>query len=493
MNLFILPVRYIDARYHDPKKAKYEYQFSTLISYAAPESLDAIIFEAGTIGCFITKQKLKSILSGFSRIPVITLSEEVEGYPCIRHSSNALSEEINHLIHVHGRKRIAFIGGPETNEDAIQRYEIYRAVLDENNIPYDPALYGVGDFTEYCTDAVRKVLDDTKGNIDAICFANDRMAIAGYEVLNEYNLVPGKDISVAGFDDAPCATAISPALTTVRSDITALGYRAVEECLNIIENRGGGKLLVDTSLIIRPSCGCSTVSLSVIDKLVNKSSDIGFTENELFECLREIIFDGYTTDPYISSQIDLIMNFYHQLYYIAVSELKIDYKLLISEFGKLMERIDYDIVSYDKFTYSLDMLRQAIKHDIVSKDRMDEINELYITFMKMLSESVHSRNFSTIRSLKRNIKLSNSIFDNALVYLSDDDESIKTIIRTLKKLNVGDSFIFLHERPIIYNREDEWKRPKFERLIACQTNEGEDSDEAVNPRAGLFFIHEQLH
>ena len=47
---------------------------------------------------------------------------------------------INHLVNLHGCRRIAFIRGPENNFSADKRYRDYKEVLKENDIKLDPAL-----------------------------------------------------------------------------------------------------------------------------------------------------------------------------------------------------------------------------------------------------------------------------------------------------------------------------------------------------------------
>src|SRR5262249_13412497 len=53
-----------------------------------------------------------------------------------------------HLIETHGRRRIAFLRGPDGNEDAYWREQGYRASLAAHGIPFDPALVAGGQFEE---------------------------------------------------------------------------------------------------------------------------------------------------------------------------------------------------------------------------------------------------------------------------------------------------------------------------------------------------------
>jgi DNA-binding LacI/PurR family transcriptional regulator len=55
-------------------------------------------------------------------------------------------QAVEHLIEVHGRKRIAFLRGPEGNEDSEEREQGYLQALKAHGLPLDPTLEVRGDF-----------------------------------------------------------------------------------------------------------------------------------------------------------------------------------------------------------------------------------------------------------------------------------------------------------------------------------------------------------
>ena len=55
---------------------------------------------------------------------------------------------VAHLIEVHGYRRIAFVGGPEVNDEAQERYAAYREELARHDIPFDTMLVAPGNFSE---------------------------------------------------------------------------------------------------------------------------------------------------------------------------------------------------------------------------------------------------------------------------------------------------------------------------------------------------------
>jgi DNA-binding LacI/PurR family transcriptional regulator len=67
------------------------------------------------------------------------------------------------------------------------------------------------------------------------------------------------DVAFVGFDDVAIATYSDPQLTTIRQPIVRFGFNAVEILIDLIENgiRPARRIIVDTELIIRDSCGAS--------------------------------------------------------------------------------------------------------------------------------------------------------------------------------------------------------------------------------------------
>ncbi|MGW6443057.1 LacI family DNA-binding transcriptional regulator [Lentzea sp. NPDC055074] len=75
---------------------------------------------------------------------------------------------------------------------------------------------------------------------EALVCLDDRLAFGAYQALAEAGLsVPG-DVSVLGFGDHPVASWMRPRLTTIAQPHHALGARAVEVLLEIVERRGRG-------------------------------------------------------------------------------------------------------------------------------------------------------------------------------------------------------------------------------------------------------------
>ncbi len=111
-----------------------------------------------------------------------------------------------------------------------------------------------------------KLIDDNP-ELDAIVFANDQMAIAGYKAMEERGYVLARISFVTGFDDDPVAEELNPHLTTVKADPSELGYHAVQEAVNYVINKAINNDKISSEMVRRNSCGCQSGQVKVKDHI----------------------------------------------------------------------------------------------------------------------------------------------------------------------------------------------------------------------------------
>jgi LacI family transcriptional regulator len=162
-----------------------------------------------------------------------------------------------HLIRL-GHVRIATITGPLNMVQAQDRLTGYRQALEAHHLPVDEALIVEGDFTELAGAAGVQQLLPTSPS--AIFAASDTMAIGALKALRQAGLRVPADMALVGFDDVPIASAVEPALTTVRQPIERLGSMAADLLLTMIENHSDqqpsvNRIVLPAELVVRNSCG----------------------------------------------------------------------------------------------------------------------------------------------------------------------------------------------------------------------------------------------
>jgi LacI family transcriptional regulator len=147
---------------------------------------------------------------------------------------------VGHLLGL-GHRRIAFIGGPQGNNDARERLRGFRDAIAA--WPGAEGLELAGDFDEASGHAAGLELLGRPDLPDAVFAANDMMALGCLYALAQAGIqVPGQ-VALAGFDDIPLARFVHPSLTTMRVSIAELGGSSMTRLLAEIENdqaRGEG-------------------------------------------------------------------------------------------------------------------------------------------------------------------------------------------------------------------------------------------------------------
>ncbi|TDE27360.1 LacI family transcriptional regulator [Nonomuraea mesophila] len=134
---------------------------------------------------------------------------------------------MRHLIGL-GHRRLGVLGGPPnltTVEDRLagMRTAFGAAGLDWRSVPVVH-----GDFTWEGGAAATARLMRAHPGLTAVVALNDPMAVGALSwLLNSGRRVP-EEISVTGFDDAPVARDVYPALTTIRLPMAGMGKQALD-------------------------------------------------------------------------------------------------------------------------------------------------------------------------------------------------------------------------------------------------------------------------
>jgi DNA-binding LacI/PurR family transcriptional regulator len=166
---------------------------------------------------------------------------------------------VRHLLQVHAARRIAHISGPLGHQSAQDKLAGYRAALVAAAMPPDPALEVEGDYSDSGGYEAVEELFRRNAPFDAIFAANDQMALGASDALRAHGLVVPRDVLLVGYDDILLARYASPALTSVRGDMAAVGALAAMRLLGLMDRRPAPERVtyLPTTIVIRRSCGCA--------------------------------------------------------------------------------------------------------------------------------------------------------------------------------------------------------------------------------------------
>jgi LacI family transcriptional regulator len=128
-----------------------------------------------------------------------------------------------------GHRRIAYISGPPLFRSSHERREGFIGGLAEYGLELAPDLTILGAYTYESGLARGRELLARPDRPSAIFAGNDEMASGVYGAAHELGLRIPDDISIIGFDDAPIATRMWPAMTSVRLPVREMGKAAAEQ------------------------------------------------------------------------------------------------------------------------------------------------------------------------------------------------------------------------------------------------------------------------
>ncbi|MBN1409300.1 MAG: substrate-binding domain-containing protein [Spirochaetales bacterium] len=234
--------------------------------------LDGLII-CGAISVFSGKESLLELSQKYSSLPQVCLSEPIQNVPSIVSENKTATESlIRHMIEDHNYKRIAFIQGLEHSIDAIERFTIYKDLLNEYGIGYNPSLVVKGNFLSTSgIEAVELLLDERRELIDAIIAINDASAMGAMTALKGRGLKVPDDIAVVGFDNLAAGKNSSPSLTTIELPFYDTGVEGVKAILKLLNNQTvPEKIILPSSVVLRESCGCQRNS--PVEKPIGKST-----------------------------------------------------------------------------------------------------------------------------------------------------------------------------------------------------------------------------
>lgn len=225
--------------------------------------IDGLVVLSGTLANYSGMASLSAYCKRFSEVPVCSIGGSLHGAVEVAVDNRAgVRQALTHLAQTCGRRRIAFVKGPEGNDEAQERYQVYREAVADLRLANEADLVVEGDFLEPSgARAVKTLLDDRRMGFDALMCASDLMAIGAMRALAERKVAVPQRVAVVGFDDIQAARFAAPSLATVRQPLYEQGRRALREVVaRLSEKDLPGRVFLDAAFIPRESCGARSLS-----------------------------------------------------------------------------------------------------------------------------------------------------------------------------------------------------------------------------------------
>jgi LacI family transcriptional regulator len=165
-------------------------------------------------------------------------------------NADGARDGVAHLL-AGGHRRVAYIGDEASIFTATERYRGYRDALTDAGLSIDTSLVRLG---PHDIDAAERAAAELLALADpptAMFAGNNRLTIGTMRAVHRH----GSPVAVVGFDDFELADMLTPPVTVVAQDASALGRTAAELLFRRLagDRRPAQRVTLGTTLIVRGS------------------------------------------------------------------------------------------------------------------------------------------------------------------------------------------------------------------------------------------------
>ncbi len=110
--------------------------YNIIKHFISEQNFDGIIFFAGAMEEYTEWSVVKEYANSFN-IPLVSVAGNVGREGSIQINNQiGIAEIVDHLVTVHNKEHIAFVKGPNSNEEAAERFTAYKNALEDARQKY---------------------------------------------------------------------------------------------------------------------------------------------------------------------------------------------------------------------------------------------------------------------------------------------------------------------------------------------------------------------
>ena len=451
------------------------------------EALDGIVLPSAALAHYIGKDKFLEFIEPLRVQPLVSISMAIEGMPSVlTENKEGMKQVVRHLIEKHGRRRIAFIKGPDENPEAVIRYNAYLEVLNEFGISFDPNIVLPGNFhPESGREAMRLLVKKRKEKFDAVVASNDDMAVYAFLELQSYGINIPREVSMTGFDNVEILEFINMSFTTVEQPLYGLANKAGHIMMDMIKGKAVPEnTVLPAKLVVRHSCGCLSISS------ITEAIDINIESKEI------------SLDDFLYKEKGNIVSHSVKLLNQHESENKDYYNIFdtfIDAFLKDLKTKDMD----DHFLIVLnDLLVYYAGNNLIEKQwkkilaifknmllkfnsnpkKKNRIDNLIYKAELLVNESIQRKQVRQTRKIGR-LFWDSRVFIQKINTTTNIDSLLDMAPDALKEMGGGAVYhLYLYNRYKCYVKDENWKLPEYcERVVFYNENtDGTTKEEQSN-------------
>ena len=486
--------------YEKEQQDDFGYQSTCVFDYDKLFNIDALIVAYSSMSIFMSDYELKELELRHAGIPIVYLESDKEGHNrryVYDDSKAGIKLLMNHLIKEHGYRKILFLSGPKDNYDAKERLSGYKEAMFEAGLPFDNTMIAYGEFNENVEEHVNRLLD-LHPDADAICCANDMMALCSYPVIfkrkemydkalkmgdkeaiekyKKYLIGESNEhtIAITGYDNTPDTSNVEPPLSTINQSPYMNGYTALNTAISLIEDEENTRSTKTIpNIILRQSCGCKY------------TKNLEFPALEERYCLYPEQYSATISEILVNRMIprglyDTVSDEAHKIIdaimlknvksYLGLSGERLNADSLLEDVKSLM---DSPIMKYVPILTFLSAINDLFVN-VLSNVKKEPEREILIKASSKVAEYIYSCLYSKKR--EEHIKDKYRTWFMPLISremaggIESNENIFRSIITKVSALELGDVYLLLTDEPIINKKSSRWECPDKLRLVASLEN-----------------------
>ncbi len=296
-------------RFRNPDKSinLYGYQIFDIINFSDFDGIILLsnLFEDDDV---LEKVRTKVVESG---VPSVSLVRKLFGLHHIYvNNYTGFLNLINHLIDEHNTKKIAYIGGIESDVQSIERFRAFSDAMHKHSLKIDEKLIFMnGDWSfKYAYEKGLLLFADKRNLPDAIVCSNDKSALGIIQAASELKVQIPEKVKIIGFDNDPLTKCTIPSISTVDTESEKMGEKAIE--LIFTQTEEFQNIELKSKKVIRQSCGCCNTKLTQEQKDYTLKSLYLQDEEERFAVQLRHTEDVFINDDSVHIFWENTQNFY---------------------------------------------------------------------------------------------------------------------------------------------------------------------------------------
>jgi signal transduction histidine kinase/DNA-binding LacI/PurR family transcriptional regulator/CheY-like chemotaxis protein len=242
---------------YDDTNPEYAVGECSIVDLPDLDMYDGVILLEDTFDVPGMFEHLEKNLNEHPDIPIVSVRKYLpQYYNVLFDESTALDGILDHILGFHKFRKVYYVSGTPGRRDAEERLGNYKRKMEQYGCPYEEDWIFHGNFW---TDRGVQTADwiEEQGMPEAVVCANDYMAIALMEELENRGYTIPRDVVITGFDDIDKASLNSVSLSTVNVSPRLFAKRTIEVMDRLLHRKKTNNIsYITTELVVRDSCGC---------------------------------------------------------------------------------------------------------------------------------------------------------------------------------------------------------------------------------------------